>query len=307
MNSISRMPPLPSLMFSCSSARSTLSVDQRLHVPDRLEGAVIQIAPVDERRERVDERRAAVDVAGHRARLDPGVALPLAAVGLVVVLHRGEAGHQRPGIAERPQPRIDAIDEAFRGALRQTLHQRARHALEIAVGVQRALAVGLARRTVAEDQIDIGGEVELAATELAHADDDQPLRPAVGIAQHAVTLGHAGLGMLERRLDAAIGQRRQRCQRGLERVDAGQVAPGDDRQRLVSIATQGGLEIRRLIHGRGRRHDLGLRIVQTLVGGQRLKTLGVAAHQASRNRSGPRCVRARPRPRWAAGPWSDAL
>ena len=50
---------------------------------------------------------------------------------------------------------------------------------ELAVG-DRPRAVGLALAVVEEDQVDVAGVVQFAAAELAHAQDDEPGRPAVG-------------------------------------------------------------------------------------------------------------------------------
>ena len=49
MNSISRMPPSPSLILSREIAALHLALDQRLHLAQRFEHAEVQIAPIDER------------------------------------------------------------------------------------------------------------------------------------------------------------------------------------------------------------------------------------------------------------------
>ena len=69
--------------------------DRRLHRAQAVERAVVEVAAIDERPQRVEEALAGRDVARHRPRLLPGVALPVAAFALEVLLHR----------RERPAPR----------------------------------------------------------------------------------------------------------------------------------------------------------------------------------------------------------
>ncbi len=48
MNSISRMPPGPELDVVGELAPLDLALDERLHLPQALEYAVVEVAPVDE-------------------------------------------------------------------------------------------------------------------------------------------------------------------------------------------------------------------------------------------------------------------
>ena len=113
MNSISRMPPGPSLMLSSQLASLDFARDQLLHPAQRLEHAEVEIAAVDEGAQHVAIQLIEAHRARDRPRLDLGVALPVAAVLLQVVLERAEADHERTRLAERPQPQVDAVDEAF--------------------------------------------------------------------------------------------------------------------------------------------------------------------------------------------------
>ena len=67
-------------------------------------------------------------------------------------------------------------------------------------------AVRLAFVGIGEDEIDIGGDVELAAAELAHADDDQLLGDPVEVAGLAVERGEGGVVDGDRRPDGGVGQ-----------------------------------------------------------------------------------------------------
>src|SRR6185436_11037813 len=100
---------------------------------------------------------------GERARLEPGVALPFAPVGDQVALERVEIAGEGAGIAERPQAHVDAEYEPVLGLFRQQADQ-------LPAGV---LVARVGRAVVKEHQIDIGGNVELTATQLPHAHHHQ--------------------------------------------------------------------------------------------------------------------------------------
>src|SRR3546814_4701345 len=74
----------------------------------------VEVAAVDEGPQRDQEIFALGDVTGHRARLLPGVALPVAALALEILLHRRERQCHPPGVAERPQAQVDAVAESVR-------------------------------------------------------------------------------------------------------------------------------------------------------------------------------------------------
>ena len=79
--------------------------------------------------------------------------------------------------------------------------------------------VGLAMLGKEQNEIDVGGEVELAAAELAHADDHERLRVAVRGARHAVAGAQGAHRKVARRDDRGIGAR------GQIRERLGQTAP----------------------------------------------------------------------------------
>src|SRR3569832_1003815 len=130
----------------------------------------------------------------HCRRLDPGVPLPLAAVALVILFHRIEAHHQRTAVAERTQPHVDAIDEALGHRRVDRLNETLGEAAEIIFIRECPRAThGLTVLWIGEDQVDVGGKIEFARPELAHADDDQTLPRAAARARR-----HAPLGRLPR-------------------------------------------------------------------------------------------------------------
>ncbi len=88
--------------------------DHRLHLAQALVDAVVEVTPIHEGPHDAVVERAVARGAGDRARLHPGVALPVAAVLLQVVLERAEVHRERSRLAERPQAHVHAEHEALR-------------------------------------------------------------------------------------------------------------------------------------------------------------------------------------------------
>ena len=148
----------------------------RLERAQRLQRAEVDVAPVHERTQPLQQLRRQHQVAADRTGPDERVAFPVAAVGLVVLLQRVEAEHERPLGAERAQPHVDAVDETVRGRLAEHPHELARELEEEAVVVDASSSpLGLSVLGEGEDEVDVGGEVELARAELAERQDDELL------------------------------------------------------------------------------------------------------------------------------------
>ncbi len=64
--------------------------DSRLHLAQAVERGEIQVAAVHERTQGLQPGLASGDIARHRARLQPGIALPVTAFALEVLIHRSE-------------------------------------------------------------------------------------------------------------------------------------------------------------------------------------------------------------------------
>ena len=121
-------------------------VDHRLHLAQAVERAVVEVAAVDERTQRRQEAFAGGDVAGDRPRLLPGIALPVAAFALEVLLHRRERQRHAPGVAERPQAQVDAMAEAVGGDFVEQLRQLLAEPREVVLGRERTRAIALSDR-----------------------------------------------------------------------------------------------------------------------------------------------------------------
>ena len=169
-----------------------------------------------------------------------------------------------------------------------------------------------------EHQVYVGGEVEFAAAELAHADDDQFLRGARGRAGHAVARGEDASGVPLGLPDRAFGKRRLVLQGLGDGGEAGQVPPGDAHHfpgpPAAQCRHQSGLFGRR-VDGPGRcargeeTHGIGARLgLQVTAGQQRGKQLRIAlaglAHEGA-GRGNP--ARGSTQPRgcrpWQADQW----
>ncbi len=170
-------------------AARDLGGDRGLHLAQAIECGEIQIAAVDERTQRLQPRFARRDIPGDGARLQPGIALPVAAFALEVLVHAGERQRDAAGIAERAQAQIDAVAEAIHGGVIQQPRQALAKACEVFLGGERARAIGFAALRVGVDQIHIRTEIEFATTELAQAEHHQLLRAAIGGTHHAVAAG----------------------------------------------------------------------------------------------------------------------
>src|SRR5262249_23053823 len=151
--------------------RTQRRVDLPLHDLQILDRAEVEVSSVHERDELADETLAERPITADGSRLEPRRAFPRLTPGLVV----GERGRQRDRhrslAPARPEPKVDAEDDAVAGPLAE----RARHLLgepgeelrERTAG--RLLAVGL----VDVHEVDVRAVVELLAAELPHAEDDE--------------------------------------------------------------------------------------------------------------------------------------
>src|SRR4051794_14767903 len=127
------------------------------------ERRVIEVLAIHERAYQLEQLLVAF--ARNRARLDPGIALPLAPLGDEVGLEKIEVAGERSGVAVRAQAHVDAEREAILG-------DAAEHPDQPAAGMLAALLL-VEAAGMHEHEVDVRGNVELASAQLAHGDDDQ--------------------------------------------------------------------------------------------------------------------------------------
>src|SRR6185437_15040652 len=223
-------PARPELHVVRELAPLDLALDQSLHLAQAFEDSVVEIAPVDERPHGRGVQLCVTLSPCDRASFDPGIALPVAAVALQVILERGKARRERPALSEWPQAHVHAEDESVlraRSEQPDELLSEPREEFLVGDATYRALArpgsAGVAVLRKQKDEIDIGGEIELAAAELAHGDDEERLlatalgtRLAVDCDEPRTCLGVCGI-------DRLVRESRQLRERLIERGPAGEV------------------------------------------------------------------------------------
>ena len=184
---------------------------------------VVEVLAVDERPD--DRVELLLRHAGQRARLEPRIALPGAALRHQVVLERRVRHRERPALAVGAQAHVDAEHESLGGRVVDRRDQAPTEPVEELAVRDDARPGGLAFLRVEEHEIDVGRDVELAAAELAHADDDQRLgRAAVRAEGLAVDGDELAARGLDGGIDRDLGEGGHRAADLAEAGAAGEVA-----------------------------------------------------------------------------------
>ena len=235
-------------------------------------------------------------VARERPRLEQSEALPGSAAPAVVL----GGGLQRVGDRAGPplgaQPQVDAIDMALFGGVRE--HRRELAAERLCARVRARLGAGV---PVHVDEVDVGAEVELAASELAERQHGEPRRARRGRAPRG-RLAELARGHLERGLDEPVGERRQRRERPADRRQPQQVTDRDPQhlapaQQPQRVARGCGRAARDQAPGLGGDRSRAGRARQHARARQPLGPLGMADHLLGEERAsaeGPEQRLARP-------------
>ena len=194
-----------------------------MNVAQLLVSVVVEVLAKDERRHEACERIVAV--AGERARLEPRVAFPRAALRDQVMLERCERHGQRAAVAVGAQPHVDPEYVTVGGHFGERGDDAPAETIEeLAIG-ERARAVRLAFLGIREHEVDVRRDVELAAAQLPHADDDEALWRS-GFVADGLAVRRGELARMQRRrgVECNFRQRGDRCQHLGERRAPGQVA-----------------------------------------------------------------------------------
>jgi hypothetical protein len=219
--------------------------DARVQLAQRIEQAVVEVATVDER---LHALRDAVGRTGDDPRLEPGIALPGPRVADEVVLQRGQRGDQRPAFAEGAQPHVHAEGLSIGGHLGEQGDQRAAREGEVLVVRDGSRPCRFTVGAVEEDEVHVGGDVELAAAELAEGDHDQLVARGRAVDRPGTLRGLGGRGA-----HALVGERRHRLEHLIQGGEAVQVAVGERDHDAIAQPSQAPGEV---VAGRERRAHL---------------------------------------------------
>ena len=170
---------------------------------------------------------------------------------LVVILHGGKAHRQRAGIAKGAQTHVDPEHLAIHGGLMQHIDQLLSQTDKEGLVINAAPSpLGLAILGKAEDEIDIGGEVELTAAQLAHAQHLQLLRLSFGTGRSPLLAAGLVIEPGKRLAYQLLGQQGEMGKALLHLGKTSQLAPGDDHHLLAAETAQGALELLLAAHRR---------------------------------------------------------
>lgn len=217
--------------------------DRSLHFAQAIQRAVIEISPIDERPQRIEEAQSRICIARNGPRLLPRIAFPVASFALEVRLHRGERQGHAARVAERTQAQVDAMREALRRRFVEQLRQLLPQAREVILGRERTRAVAVAFLRIRVDEVDVGREIQFATAQLAEAEHHQALHAAICRAHLAVALGEFAFERRQAEAQAAVGELRAAGERGVHVVQARHVAPDQARGFGGAIAAQAGLPV----------------------------------------------------------------
>ena len=208
----------------------------RLHFGShRFNGAEVQVAAVNEGSDGVQQGVAGGQVPGAGPCLDEGEPLPIAANGFIVRFHGSAMHHQRAALAVGAQAHVHPKDEAICSDFVQRLDQALAHAQEeLLVGPSGGRSP---RFAVAEDQVDVRGQVEFPPAQLAQRQHKQALRFCAGFSSgrtvpRPLPAFHHGKGGV----DELVRHQRKSGNRLLQRGQPQQMPP--DNPELPPIAHQ---------------------------------------------------------------------
>ena len=154
------------------------------------------------------------------------------------MLERGVRRRQRPAVAIRAQPHVDAKHEAIGGPLADRRDDTPADTIEELAAGEGARTVGLAILGVDEDEVDVRRDIQLAAAQLAHPDHDQILAGAVGADRLAMRGGERRVVVGEGGPQRDLGQPRHRRAHFPQAGLSGQVAGGRVHQHAAAQRPQ---------------------------------------------------------------------
>ena len=129
--------------------------DHRLHRAKALEYAEVEVTSKDERPDDAVVQFAVSAGSRDGARLDPGIALPVASMLLQVGLECAKTGDQRTRLPEGPEAHVHAKHETFRRLCVEEPYERLPEPREVVLVRDLASAIGLAGFRIEKDEVDV--------------------------------------------------------------------------------------------------------------------------------------------------------
>ena len=148
-----------------------VSADLSMQAAHFLDRGVIVIAAVNKRAGQRVQAGNGVCGTGDGARLQPGITFPGPCLGDEIIFQRRKARYQWATCSEWSQAHVDTKNESIAIDLIECAdHTFANFGMKF---VPRALSIRVAVLGMDEYQVDVGRDIELAPTQLAHADNHQ--------------------------------------------------------------------------------------------------------------------------------------
>jgi len=169
------------IAFSLPFTRQ-VTVDLLFHDLEVFDHGVIEEPAIDERLQIAQQLVAQLQATGHRPGFEHGAAFPTLSPVFIIGLGVTQGIDDFPGSAFRSQIEIDPEYQSLFGALSDGegdhLGQFDKVLMKDQAAFHAAFTIGNARclplvAGITVNQVDIGGEVQLAAPEFAHGEDDE--------------------------------------------------------------------------------------------------------------------------------------
>ena len=179
----------------------------------------------------------------HDPRFDPGVAFPFAPVGDQILLEGVETHRQRTAVAPGSQAHVDAEHAPVPGWFVEAFDQTPSELGKIFVAGPSAGHFGVFR--IDKNQVDVGGHVELATAELAHAHDQHARARIADLCAHGSVAypqrgrnRHLGQGGHGARHLGEVGESAEVAQRQAQHHPLAQAAQGCGQRCFVGLGVR---------------------------------------------------------------------
>ena len=226
----------------------------RLELAHLVDGLEVEVLAEHERDEPAQRFLAGVQIARDRAGLEQREAFPGGALGLVIELEAADGVDDGSAAPLGPQIEVDAEDEsAFRRRARRA--HRCRDGFREA-GIEGEVIdrIGALRPSILVIDVEdvcVGGEVQLLASQLSHPEDAETRRTAgAAVRRRPVQRAEPAVVELHRRLERALGKARE-IPRHVRDGAAREIVEGDPQHLDLLVGAQPARKRDRVFAARG--------------------------------------------------------